>query len=110
MMRYGGLIMSCFLFMWSLPDVFGAALEYSSYFGGPFIDGAFATAVDADGNIYMAGRTDSTNSFPLTNAVQEVIGGKMDVCVSKMDRNGRILFSTYLGGSGDEEANTIALS
>ncbi len=59
-------------------------------------------AVDADGNVYVTGSTTSTD-FPIVNAVQPTLGGGRDAFVSKISADGsQLLYSTYLGGSGDE--------
>jgi Beta-propeller repeat len=86
-----------------------ATVTYSTYLGGPQYDGAYAVAVDQQGNAYVAGSTESTNSFPTLNPIQPQFGGNRDVFICKLDPSGRLVFSTYLGGSGDDEPNGIAL-
>jgi uncharacterized repeat protein (TIGR01451 family) len=87
--------------------VIDPVLAYSSYFGGNSHDQVRAVAVDAAGNIYLTGVTQSTN-FPRANAVQNAKGGPaigVDAFVTKMNPAGTTLFfSTYLGGSGEENA------
>jgi hypothetical protein len=61
------------------------------------------------GNAYIVGQTDSTD-FPITNAIQPTIHGPTDSFVSKINADGTALvYSTYLGGSGGEEALGIAV-
>ncbi len=81
----------------------GSALVYSTYLGGSDGDGGQGIAVDAAGNAYVAGRTLSTN-FPTTlGAFQTTIGGASDAFVTKLNPLGTgLVYSTYLGGSGDE--------
>ena len=86
-----------------------ATVTYSTYFGGPQYDGAYAVAVDQRGYVYFAGNTDSTNSFPTLNPLQAQIGGNRNVFICKLDPSGRLVFSTYLGGAGVDEPNGIAL-
>ncbi|MBU6402365.1 MAG: SBBP repeat-containing protein, partial [Verrucomicrobia bacterium] len=87
-----------------------ATLVYSTYFGGTSNDMALAVAVDSVGNAYVAGQTESTNGFPILNAFQpNYAGGFMDAFLAKFDPAGRLLFSTYFGGSGWDVANSIAL-
>jgi Abnormal spindle-like microcephaly-assoc'd, ASPM-SPD-2-Hydin/Beta-propeller repeat len=83
----------------------GTALVYSTYLGGSSDDGAVALAVDAAGNAYIHGNTYSTN-FPTTpNAFQPASGGPPDAFVAELDPTGSaLLYSTYLGGSGNEFA------
>ena len=65
--------------------------------------------VDAVGNLYATGSTQSPN-FPLVNPVQSALGGYQDVFVMKLDPSGEILYSTFLGGSGFDTAADIAVS
>jgi hypothetical protein len=98
------------------PD--GSALIYSTYLGGngsgssaPFDDRGSSIAVDASGNVWVAGLTTSTN-FPTTSgAVQTTYGGgHYDAFVTKLDATGSaLLYSTYLGGSGGDFGGGIAL-
>src|SRR6185436_13206365 len=106
-MRYVLLVMSCCLYFL---DARAATLVSSTYFGGPFYEGAYAAAVDQQGNIYLVGSTDSSTNFPIKNALQSTIAGKTDAYISKMSPAGELLFSTYLGGSGNEAANSIAIA
>ena len=91
----------------------GSALIYSTYLGGRSFDDGLGIAVDSARNALVTGRTDSTN-FPTLNALQPVYGGAGpgllgDAFVTKINPAGSALvYSTYLGGSGDEEqANEI---
>src|SRR4029078_6870630 len=64
---------------------------------------------DAQGNAYVAGRTASTN-FPTLNAFQKSYGGgAFDAYVAKFSASGKLLSSTYLGGSGADAGGQIAL-
>jgi hypothetical protein len=85
------------------------ALSYSTYLGGSAIDSASSIAVDAIGTAYITGVTTSTN-FPLQAAIQGGhAGGGHDVFVSRLSPSGTaLLFSTYLGGSGDDVSSGIA--
>lgn len=89
----------------------GATLGYSTYFGAGLYEGAYAVAVDAAGNAYVAGSTDSTNGFPLLNALQPVFGGgNADAFLAKFDPDGHLIFSTYFGGTGYDAINDLALN
>src|SRR5438445_533450 len=91
-------------------DPTGAALVYSTYLGGSGDDDGFGIATDAAGNAYVTGFTDSTN-FPTTaDAFQTNFGGVEDAFVTKLNPTGAALvYSTYLGGSGDDEGLWIAV-
>ena len=87
----------------------GNALVYSTYLGGSGEEGGYAIAVDGTGNVYAAGRTYSTN-FPLASAHQSTLGGGADGFVTKLNASGSALvYSTYLGGSGDEYPQDVAI-
>jgi hypothetical protein len=88
----------------------GSALVYSSYLGGSGDDGGQGIAVDASGNAYVTGLTDSTN-FPTTaGAFQTATGGDGDAFISKINATGTALvYSTYLGGSADDGGEAIAV-
>ena len=75
-------------------------LVYSTYLGGSTWESGNAIAVDASGNAYVVGTTQSAN-FPTTvGAAQTVFGGVEDAFVTKFNPAGNALvFSTYLGGS-----------
>ena len=97
----------------------GDALVYSTFLGGICGDTGFGIAVDATGNAYVAGETGSVipinetcaaANFPVVNGFQSTHGGIMDAFVAKLDPTGsRLLYSTYLGGRGDDGASGIAL-
>ncbi len=88
----------------------GSALVYSTYLGGSTYDNGTGIAVDADGNAYVTGNAGSTN-FPTTlGAFQLSFGGGGDAFVTKLDPTGSTLvYSTYLGGSGQEYSGGIVV-
>jgi IPT/TIG domain/Beta-propeller repeat/PKD domain len=83
-------------------------IVYSTYLGGNnTFDYAEAVAVDAAGNTYVTGVTNSSD-FPVLNGPQQV-GQGQDAFVAKVDANGSLLYSTYLGGSSSDGAESIAV-
>ena len=87
----------------------GSALVYSTYLGGSQYDNSSSIAVDTKGNAYLKGYTASTN-FPTKNALQSTSGGSYDNFVMKLNQQGSALvYSTYLGGSGVELGNGVAV-
>ena len=93
----------------------GTALLYSTYLGGADDDVSNKIVVDAAGNAIIAGWTASL-SFPTTaGAISRVCGyatggSCLDAFVAKLDPFGSALvYSTYLGGSGDDQARGLAV-
>jgi len=83
----------------------GTALAYSTFLGGSAKDAGLGIAVDGNSNIYVTGRTLSSD-FPTLNATQPNIGGHLDAFVSAfvpLNNSPTLAFSTFLGGSGDED-------
>jgi hypothetical protein len=88
----------------------GSGLVFATYLGGSGRDGGDGIAVDATGNAYVSGTTDSSN-FPTTvGAFQASNAGSQDVYVTKVNPAGTgLLYSTYLGGTGIDGGNGIAI-
>jgi hypothetical protein len=72
----------------------------STYLGGSGFEITWACAADSAGNVYIAGDAQAAD-FPVTNnALQKNYGdGGQDGFVAKYDKNGKLLWSTFLGGS-----------
>jgi hypothetical protein len=91
----------------------GSALVYSTYLGGSSYDLAWGIAVDSSGNAYVTGQTYSTD-FPTANPIQAncdncTASGTSDAFVAKLNAAGSaLIYSTYLGGSGQDVGLAIA--
>ena len=85
---------------------------YSTLLGGGSTDRGSGVAVDSSGHAYVAGYSGSPD-FPTQNAFQGFTGGSFDAFISKIDTNASgaasLVFSTYLGGIGDDKAYGIAI-
>ena len=97
-------------------DPSGTTLVYSTYLGGSLSERGNSIAVDADGNACITGRTnsaielDGSGGFPLWHPWQSQLLGDFDAFVTKLSADGTaLLFSTYLGGSGNDEGAGIAV-
>jgi len=96
----------------------GSNLVYFTYLGGSADDAAYGLAVDAAGDAYVAGATESPN-FPTKSAIYTNISGVLnphvglypaDVFVAELDPSGsNLVYSTYLGGESADAAYGIAL-
>ncbi|HOF46153.1 MAG TPA: hypothetical protein PLZ46_05145, partial [Bacteroidales bacterium] len=105
----------------------GTALLGSTYIGGSGNDGLNTVAglkknyadevrgevnVDEQNNIYIVSSTQSTD-FPVTAGVfqPQHNGGVQDACIIKMNHNlTNMIWSSYLGGSGDDAAYSMVLA
>jgi uncharacterized protein (TIGR03437 family) len=101
-----------------------AGVTFSRTFGSATVINA--AAVDAAGNLYLAGSTEDAN-FPVTpGAAQTKFGGGAcvsynsgplfptyypcdDIIVVKLDPDGNVLFATFLGGAGADVAYAIGV-
>jgi hypothetical protein len=88
----------------------GSSLVYSTYLGGSSGDGGLGIAVDASGNAYVTGITYSTDYDVTTGAFQTTRDDGYDVFVTKLNPTGSgLIYSTYLGGSGNDWGYAIAV-
>jgi hypothetical protein len=85
-------------------------LIFSTYLGGSASDEANDIQVDKNGNVYIAGQTDSSN-FPTTpGAFDRIFNENSDVFVTKLNPTGSgLIYSTFIGGINNDEANRMAV-
>jgi hypothetical protein len=87
----------------------GSALIYSTLIGGRSDDGNRSIVINSAGEAYIAGTTNSDN-FPVLNPIQRTLGGLFDGYIVKINSTGNgLIYSTYLGGSADDQVNGVAL-
>lgn len=83
-------------------------IVYSSFLGGTGDDIVEEISLDHGGNTYVLGTTQSVD-FPVTTGAYDTTTGSTDIFVTKYDYSGsNVLFSTFIGGSGDETARGLA--
>ena len=97
------------------PALSGAgSLLYFTYLGGSFADSGNGIAVDSTGNMFITGKTVSTN-FPIAGAVFQRVygGGNADAFVAELNPGNppatALIYSTYLGGTNTDIAYGIAV-
>ena len=97
------------------PVVIDPVLVYSTYLGGNSSESGNGITLDADGNAYVTGSTFSSD-FPTAPTAgtpapfKGTLSGGSDAFVTKMNAEGSALvYSTYLGGSGNDEGLGIAI-
>ncbi len=86
-------------------------LEWCSYYGGSGSENEtgeasylYGTAVNDRGDLLFSGRT-SSHDLPITyDAFQIDFGGGYDSFIAKVSSSGELLYSSYVGGSGNEVA------
>jgi hypothetical protein len=88
----------------------GSGLVYSTYLGGSGADYGAGIALDSAGNAYVTGTTNSPD-FPLANPLQAAFGnGIFNAFIAELNSTGSALvYSTYLGGTGDDRGQAIAV-
>jgi hypothetical protein len=90
--------------------VIDPVFSYGTYLGGTGTDQVLGMTVDAAGYVYVTGYTNSA-SFPVTvGAYLGAIAGGQDAFITKLtpDLTG-LVYSTYLGGAGEEAGYNIAV-
>jgi photosystem II stability/assembly factor-like uncharacterized protein len=81
---------------------------FATYLGGGGSEVVGSVATDVQGNIYIAGRTDSVD-FPVKNAIQSSSKAFSQIFIAKFSPTGELLFSTYYGGTANDLATAIAV-
>jgi len=83
-------------------DAFAAKLDssgnliWNTFLGGSANDGGFGLSVEAGGNVYVAGFSETTWGSP----IRAFSGGVADAFAAKLDSSGNLIWNTFLGGSG----------
>ena len=89
--------------------VIDPVIQYSTYLGSTDEEFADDIAVDSTGHAYVTGRT-ASNGFPTTVGVFDTTRDAVDAFVTKFNPAGSaLIYSTFLGGSGEDIGEGIAL-
>ncbi|MCU1343433.1 MAG: uncharacterized protein JWN92_2856 [Candidatus Acidoferrum typicum] len=93
----------------NLPQTLG----YSTFIGGAELDHANGVALDANGNVYVAGGAISNNLFPSAAGFAKLNSGNGDAFAAKLNPavpgTAGVIYFTYLGGSKADSAAGIAV-
>jgi hypothetical protein len=91
-----------------LPLVIDPILSYGTYLGGTGFERVGGVAIDAAGNVIVAGTTPSVD-FPVVNPIQPQPRGA-DLFVVKLSPAGdALVYATYFGGTGYDSASALAV-
>ncbi|MDD8026568.1 MAG: SBBP repeat-containing protein, partial [Acidobacteriota bacterium] len=88
----------------ALPLMIDPILTWNTFLGGSGWDFGYGIAVDASGNVYLVGRSTATWGSP----IRAYTSGN-DIYAAKLDSGGNLTWNTFLGGSGSDVGNGIAV-
>jgi hypothetical protein len=86
--------------------LFAVTLEYSSFFGGGGIDNPTDIVNLPSGDLIAFGSTTSADLTTTAGGEGTFAGGTSDAFVARFARSGSLMWSTYLGGDGDDNVMT----
>ncbi|MCI0552417.1 MAG: SBBP repeat-containing protein [Anaerolineae bacterium] len=95
----------------TIPDAFVAKLDssgnlmWNTFLGGSGGDLGYGIALDTSGNVYVTGNSDVTWGSP----IRAYTTGISDAFIAKLNTSGNLIWNTFLGGSGMDEAREIAI-
>jgi hypothetical protein len=85
-------------------------LVWTNYLGGSSLDTARGLDVDANGQVTVTGRTYSSDFMPIPGGYQTTRDLLSDAYVTRFATDGMLVFSTYLGGNGDDMGYSVAVA
>jgi len=86
------------------------SLSWATYYGGSGDDEAYGLDVDAFGNIFISGLTNSNYGIATSGAYQTSYGGgNLDGFIAKFSNNGSLSSATYFGGSNNDDADCVSV-
>lgn len=81
-------------------------LYWSTYFGTDGGSEMHESHIDADGDLYIAGGT-AAGIFPASNSLMLTFAGGWDAIIAKFNTGRQLLYVTWIGGNGHDEAWSI---
>ncbi len=85
------------------------SLLFSTYVGGTAHDYFNGLDIDTQDNVVFAGSTISPTYPTTTNAYQPIKDSRGEAFITKLDSAGSCVFSTFLGGSHNDAANSVCV-
>jgi hypothetical protein len=82
--------------------------QWGTYYGGAADDRGSSCAIDDSGNVYLAGRTESTTGIATTGAHQTSFAGDWDAFLVKFNSSGVRQWGTYYGGTANDQSLSCA--
>ena len=77
-------------------------LNWNTFLGGSGSENGYSIAIDSGGNIYLGGTASATWGSPV-----RAYSASSDAFVVKLDNDGSIVWSTFIGGSGSDDGYAI---
>ncbi len=85
--------------------------KWGTYIGSIAADAVTSIQLSNTGSIYVGGSTASSDSIATPGSFQNSFaGGQWDCFISKYNDSGRFIWSTYYGGSGSDQINSLLLT
>lgn len=90
--------------------------QWGTYFGGEDSDYASQLDIDNNDNIYIVGTTSSKTNIAINSNFQNQLSNPAnlfpiptDGFITKFNKNGDLIWSTYVGGDGRDNLNTVTV-
>ena len=87
------------------PLVIDPTLQWNTFLGGTTMDSSAGIAVDGSGNVIVAGSSNA--AWTQGNSPVRAYTGLTDTFVAKLDSSGTLIWYTFLGGTGNDNATDI---
>ena len=84
-------------------------LVWGTYFGTSSYDVGYYASTDTAGNTAITGVTQSSSGLATSGSYQTSNGGGDDAYIAYFNKNGKLIYSSYIGGSGNEFGNAVTV-